>query len=115
MQPLHFLRLSEKMISKAIKLIRIYHKYNQAQLAAKLHISTSYLSELESGKKEPSLEILQRYADFFSVPLSSLVVFSETLAGQHSIGRAKSFLSKKMLGLLSWMVDQHDGKTDTAV
>lgn len=100
------------MISKAIRLIRIYHKYNQTQLAAKLHISTSYLSELESGKKEPSLDILQRYADFFSVPLSSLVIFSETLAGQHSISRARSFVSKKMLVLLDWIVDQNDGHFD---
>ena len=76
------------MISKALKLIRQYHKLNQTELAGRLSISVSYLSELEAGKKEPSLDILQKYADCFKVPLSSLVVFSETLAGAHSISKA---------------------------
>ncbi|MBL1263878.1 helix-turn-helix domain-containing protein [Candidatus Methylomicrobium oryzae] len=98
------------MISKAIKLIRQYHNLNQAQLASKLSISTSYLSEIESGKKEPSLDILQKYADFFKVPLSSLVVFSETLDGSHSKSKARAFLSKKMLKVLEWISDNDDIK-----
>lgn len=96
------------MIGNAIKLIRQYHNFNQTQLASKLSISTSYLSELESGKKEPTLDILQRYSNVFDVPLSSLVVFSETLEGSHSISKARSFISKKMLKILEWIADQND-------
>lgn len=96
------------MIGNAIKLIRKYHNLNQTQLALKLSISTSYLSELESGKKEPTLDILQRYSNVFNVPLSSLVVFSETLEGSHSINKARSFISKKMLKILEWIADQNE-------
>ncbi|MBW8371223.1 MAG: helix-turn-helix domain-containing protein [Thiobacillus sp.] len=96
------------MIGNAIKLIRQYHNLNQTQLALKLSISTSYLSELESGKKEPTLDILQRYSNVFNVPLSSLVVFSETLEGSHSINKARSFISKKMLKILEWIADQNE-------
>jgi transcriptional regulator with XRE-family HTH domain len=98
------------MISKAIKLIRQYHNLNQTQLASRLSISTSYLSELESGKKEPSLDILQKYAECFNVPLSSLVVFAETLEGSHSQSKARAFLSKKMLKVLEWIADKDDIK-----
>lgn len=100
------------MIGNAIKLIRQYHNLNQTQLALKLSISTSYLSELESGKKEPTLDMLQRYSDVFNVPLSSLVVFSETLEGSHSISKARSFISKKMLKILEWIADQNDQNKD---
>lgn len=96
------------MINKALKLIRQYHNINQTQLASKLSISTSYISELESGKKEPSIEILQRYAQHFNVPLSSLVVFSETLEGTQNISKARAFISKKMLKILEWIADQDD-------
>lgn len=96
------------MIKKALKLIRQYHKLNQSELAGRLSISVSYLSELESGKKEPSLDILQKYADCFKVPLSSLVVFSETLAGAHSISKARTFISKRMLKILEWISDSEE-------
>lgn len=106
------------MISTAIKAIRQYHNLTQTQLAEKLSISTSYLSELESGKKEPTLEMLNKYASVFNVPLSSLVVFSETLEGAHSISKARSFVSKKMLKILEWVADcneQNKAKSHPAV
>lgn len=99
------------MIARALKLIRKYHNLNQTELAIKLSMSTSYLSELESGKKEPSLDILQKYADYFKVPLSSLVVFSETLDGAHSVSKARAFISKKMLKILEWIAE-HDEPTE---
>ncbi len=98
------------MIARALKLVRQYHKLNQTELASRLSISTSYLSELESGKKEPSLDILQKYADCFNFPLSSLVVFSETLEGAHSVSKARAFISKKMLKVLEWIADHDDSK-----
>lgn len=93
------------MINRALKLIRKYHNLSQTQLATKLALSTSYLSELESGKKEPSIDILQRYSEFFNVPLSSLVVFSETLEGKQNVSKARAFISKKMLKILEWVAD----------
>ena len=96
------------MINKALKLIRKYHNLSQTQLATKLALSTSYLSELESGKKEPSIDILQRYSEFYNVPLSSLVVFSETLEGKQNVSKARAFISKKMLKILEWVADLDD-------
>lgn len=102
------------MIGKALKTLRQYHNINQSQLASKLSISSSYLSELESGKKEPTLDILHKYVDFFKVPLSSLVVFSETLDGSQSMSKARAFVSKKMLKVLEWIADQDDDLSITS-
>lgn len=99
------------MINNAMRVIRQYHNLNQVQLADKLCISTSYLSELESGKKEPSLELLHKYSTVFDVPLSSLVVFSETLDGMHGTSKVRSFISKKMLKILEWIADRDEQKS----
>jgi transcriptional regulator with XRE-family HTH domain len=96
--------LRKTVIAKALKVIRQYHNLNQTQLAAKLAISTSYLSELESGRKEPTLALLQKYASIFDVPLSSLVVFFLNLDWA-SHNKAKSFVAKKMLKILDWVAD----------
>ncbi|EKU28239.1 MULTISPECIES: helix-turn-helix domain-containing protein [Alcaligenes] len=96
------------MLNKALKTVRQYHRLNQIELASNLSLSPSYISEIEKGKKEPSLDVLQKYADFFKIPLSSLIVFSETLDGEHSEKSVKSFLSKKMLGILEWLTNQDD-------
>lgn len=93
------------MIAKALRLIRQYHHLNQANLAKGLSISVSYVSDLESGKKEPSLEDLQKYADFFKVSLSSLVIFSDTLSEKYQFSKTKILLSRKMLKILDWIAD----------
>ena len=52
------------MINEALTLLRILHDIKAKDLALKLDISPSYLSEIETGKKKPSLEILNKYADY---------------------------------------------------
>lgn len=50
-----------------IKEIRIKKNFTQTELAKKAHISQSYLSELESNKKSPTLRQLCRIAEALSV------------------------------------------------
>ena len=100
------------MINKALKVLRQYHRISQSDLAGRLSITTSYLADLEAGKQQPSSDILQRYANEFKVPLSSIVIFSETLGGQQAHGTAKSFIAKKMLRVLDWIAnDDNEEKT----
>ena len=67
------------MLAKALRLIRVFHDMKQMELAQKLHISKSYLSEIESGKKQPPLSLIDRYAKEFNVPCSSILFFAESL------------------------------------
>lgn len=45
-----------------LKYIRLYHRYSQTDLAKELNISKSYLSEIESNKKEVSIKLLKQYS-----------------------------------------------------
>jgi len=54
----------------------------QGDLAKQLNISTSYLSEIEHGKKAPSLLLLEEYSKIFKVPASTFLLFKEKAEGR---------------------------------
>jgi len=92
------------MFGQALKLLRRYQGMNQSVLAKELGVSRSYISELESGNRTPSLDLLNRYAETFEIPVSSLVFFAEALADQDNISgrleKAKGIIAKKVIALL---------------
>lgn len=73
------------MIHEALSLIRVFHKMKQKELAEKLEISRSYMSGIESGKKKPTYDLLQRYSNIFDVPISSLFLLSEFMEKEQVI------------------------------
>lgn len=93
------------MFGQALKLLRRYQGLNQSTLAKKLGVSRSYVSELESGNRTPSFDLLSRYADVFSIPVSSLVFFAEALQDTASLPsqleKAKGVIAKKIIALLT--------------
>jgi transcriptional regulator with XRE-family HTH domain len=93
------------MLGRALKVMRQFHNQSQTAMASTLGISSSYLSEIESGKKEPTLDLLNKYASNFSVPLSSILAFSETLDGSQNVGKVRSFVAKKMVRILEWIYE----------
>lgn len=64
-------------MNKTLRLIRIYHAMTQKEMAEKLGISRSHLSEIEAGRKGISLDLLLKYAVIIDVPLSSIIYFDE--------------------------------------
>lgn len=44
-----------------------------------LGLSQSYISELENNKKQPTIDILDRYAKLFNMKKSTLMLFVESL------------------------------------
>ncbi|WP_374759159.1 helix-turn-helix transcriptional regulator [Arhodomonas aquaeolei] len=93
------------LLNEALRLLRVFHGTQQAKLASELAISRSYLSEIESGKKEPSLDLLYRYADHFSMPLSSLLLFSEEITDSHARRpeRLRNVAAGKVIKILQWI------------
>ena len=63
------------MLSEALRLIRVFHDMKQTELAQRLGISKSYLSEIESGKKPPRMDLIERYVSEFDIPSSVDFVF----------------------------------------
>ncbi|KGD46475.1 MULTISPECIES: helix-turn-helix domain-containing protein [Burkholderia] len=100
------------MLGRALKVMRQFHNQSQTAMANTLGISSSYLSEIESGKKEPTLDLLNRYAINFNVPMSSIMAFSETLDGSQSVGKVRSFVAKKMVRILEWIYENGDNSDE---
>ncbi len=65
------------MLGDSLKLIRKMHSIPAKQLAGKLGISATYLSEIENNRKKPTLDILLKYAECFQVKLSTILFFDE--------------------------------------
>lgn len=90
------------MISDALRLIRVFHDLRQNELAEKLSIAPSHLSEIERGKKQPTLQLLEAYATQFKMPVSSIMFFSEQMDDSKS-ERLRSHVSKKVVALLDFI------------
>lgn len=91
------------MLNKALRLIRVYHDISQKEMASRLQIAASYLSEIESGKKEPTLSLLKRYSEEFEIPMSSILFFSEHLEDGLAANQLKKAISGKVLKLLDFI------------
>lgn len=94
------------MINRALFLIRDFHGLTQSELATRLGISNSYLSEIESSKKDVSLEILSKYEKLFSIPASSIMLFSEQLASDDPSEKIRFLAAKKITRLLDWLSER---------
>ena len=68
------------MIGEAMRLIRIINGIKANIMATKLEISPSYLSLIENGKKQPSIDIVEKFASLIGVRPSQIMYFSEELS-----------------------------------
>lgn len=96
------------MNGHALKLIRQFHNIKQGQLASEIGISNSYLSEIESGKKEVTLDLLKKYADYFNLPMSSLMLFSEKLEDNSLAEKFRVNFTAKIKQIMEWVVAKDD-------
>ena len=94
------------MLNEALRLIRVYHDMKQNEAAAKLGISTSYLSEIEKGHKEPTLDMLRKYEAAFQIPMSSILFFSEHLGQSPAKEKARTFVASKIIKLMKYLEDR---------
>ena len=91
------------MLNEALKQIRIFHQIKQVDLATRLEISKSYLSEIESDRKNVSIDLLERYSSIFSIPVSSLLLFSENLEAAKKSDKFRLNCSNKIIKVMEWI------------
>lgn len=92
------------MLHDALRLIRTFHDLKQAEAAELLDVSKSYLSEIESGAKVPTLQMVTRYSEVFEIPMSSILFFAESIEGRGvKRDRAHEFVAAKIIALLNFL------------
>jgi transcriptional regulator with XRE-family HTH domain len=96
------------MIERALKLVREFHRLNQSTLADRLGISQSYLSEVESGIKAPTIDLLRLYAHEFEIPVSTFLILAERLEDRGtSKQRTKA---DRVLQFLEWVIEDESSR-----
>ena len=96
------------MLNEALKQIRKFHQLKQVELAKELGISKSYLSEIESCRKPVSMDLLQKYAEVFSVPASSLLMFSENMNAVKTSDKLRLKCANKIIKAMEWISARHE-------
>lgn len=91
------------MIGDVLKRTRVIYGYKASEMSSELEISASYLSEIENNKKQPSLELLQKYADIYGIRLSSLILLSENMDEAEKSGKGTIFIRNIMVHLIQSM------------
>lgn len=91
------------MLNEALRLVRVFHDLNKTQTADRVGLSKSYITELERGDKKVTMEVMEKYADGFSIPLSSLMFFAEQAANPSTVEKTRTFVAGKTLKMLDWI------------
>ena len=90
------------MIHRALRLLRAYHGLKQKDLAKLLGISSSHLSEIETGVKGVTYDLLENYAKVLKVPVSTITMFADA-TGSKDKKSVVSKVSDGTLRLLEWL------------
>lgn len=96
---------------RQIQLLRIQHRLTQKELAEKINSSQNYISDVETGKKQPSIDYYVAVANFFNVSLDYL--FSDSIKMKNNIiidnvVLKMSYMSEEEQKLILSIVDNID-------
>ena len=91
------------MIGDVLKRTRNIYGYKASEMSALLGISPSYLSEIENNKKQPSLELLEKYSNIYGIRLSSLILLSENIEEAEQQGKGTVIIRNMMMHLIQGM------------
>jgi len=98
------------MISEALRLIRVFHDLKQVELAVRLGVSKSHISEIEKGTKTPSLELIEKYSRTFNLPMSAIMFFAEELPHAKSGEKIRSKIASKVIDILRFVEKKADAE-----
>ena len=85
--------------NKALKVFRKFHRMTQQELGTQLNFSKSFVSDIETGKKNVSIKLVDRYAEAFSVPSWEILYLAELYDSKcHN-----SKITGKLLNIIEWI------------
>ena len=65
-------------LANTIRSLRALRSISQEELAYGAGIDRRYLSDVENGKRNISLDVLERFASYFNIPLSRFIHMAES-------------------------------------
>ena len=83
-------------MAKAFRVIRAAHGLRQAELARRIGVSTSLLSLIERGKRQPSVRVIGALGSATATPTSLIMLLASSadeLAHDHTGDLARALLS----------------------
>ena len=80
----------------------MYHNLKQKEVAERLQVSPSYINEIESGQKEVTMAMLDKYARCFGIPASSLLYLAEKSDEARPKSKTRLVVGKA-LKILEWI------------
>lgn len=96
------------MISEALRLIRVFHDLKQFEVAERIKVSKSHISEIENGNKTPSLDLIEKYSVEFKIPVSAIMFFAEELPNAKRGEKVRTKIASTVLDLLSFIEKKAD-------
>ena len=99
--------MSIPSLNKSLKVFRSFHRLSQSELARRIEVPKSFISEIESGKRTVTLNLVDKYANEFAIAPSEIIALSEAYDDrEYSSGP-----SKLLLKLIDW-ISTDTGNTD---
>lgn len=91
------------MINEALRLIRVFHDINQSELADRLGVPKSRISEIENNKRKPTLDLIEKYSEEFGLPPSAILFFAESLPEAKTGEKVRTAIAGKILDILKFI------------
>lgn len=88
------------MINEALRLLRLYCGFSQVEMAKRLSVTQSTISDVESGRKNVTMDLLEAYSQAVGVRMSQLLFFAEEIEGQPIAKRGRLIVADKVLKIL---------------
>ena len=92
--------IKRKMINDALRLLRLYCGFSQAEMANQLSTTQSLVSDVEGGRKNVTMDLLEAYSKATDIRMSDLLFFAEEIEGQPMPRRGQLIVAEGVLKIL---------------
>ena len=97
------------MIGEAFRLLRVFHNKGQRELAKELGVSHVHLYRLERGEANPSIGLIERYAEYFDVSPSAIMFFAENSQKMGIRQKGRKMIAGMIIKFLQMIEGGKDG------
>src|SRR5262244_470728 len=89
-------------LRSALEALRVYHDVSATVLAERLGLPAKHIVSFEKGTRKITLEVVQRYADAFEIPVSSVMLLAEQSSGVFTRNTG-DYVSDKVIVIIEWL------------